>query len=349
LYVVAAGTLESLRLMLVSNDVMRDGIGNHSGWLGRSYLAHLEATIGELRLKPSNRGVIWGYERSNEGIYVRRRFAVTEDAQEKHQIGNAIARLSHPSVVDPVHRSGILSAAYLTKFLLVPEYSRRISWVDKRTAQRLAETGQLAHLASHFLNVLKDLPRVAAFGPWWLWVRNVRRRKMPSLVLQSKTGTYLLDVNVEQSPNLSSRVHLIDKRDKFDVPQIGVDWRISSEDVRTIRGTLTLIREAVLQSGCGEFEVDLDEAVEHFNPVGGHQMGGSRMSADPQQGVVDAQCRVHGIGNLYLAGCQVFPTVSYANPTLTAVALALRLSAHLRERLKSSMRTGSPVDSPDRL
>jgi choline dehydrogenase-like flavoprotein len=59
------------------------------------------------------------------------------------------------------------------------------------------------------------------------------------------------------------------------------------------------------------------------------------MAADPKLGVVDGQCRVHGVDNLYLAGNQVFPTVGYANPTLTTVALALRLASHLTGRLEA--------------
>jgi len=59
-------------------------------------------------------------------------------------------------------------------------------------------------------------------------------------------------------------------------------------------------------------------------------MGTTRMAADPGQGVVDAHCRVHGVGNLFIAGSSVFPTTGSANPTLTIVALALRLADHLR-------------------
>ena len=62
-------------------------------------------------------------------------------------------------------------------------------------------------------------------------------------------------------------------------------------------------------------------------------MGTTRMHADPRRGVVDADCRVHGIANLYVAGSSVFPTSGAANPTLTIVALALRLAGHLRNRI----------------
>jgi choline dehydrogenase-like flavoprotein len=62
-------------------------------------------------------------------------------------------------------------------------------------------------------------------------------------------------------------------------------------------------------------------------------MGTTRMHGDPTHGVVDADCRVHGIDNLYVAGSSVFPTGGFAHPTLTIVALAVRLAAHLRGRL----------------
>jgi choline dehydrogenase-like flavoprotein len=62
----------------------------------------------------------------------------------------------------------------------------------------------------------------------------------------------------------------------------------------------------------------------------GHHMGTTRMSRSPGTGYVDADCRVHGIGNLYIAGASVFPTSGYANPTLTVLALTLRLVDHVR-------------------
>jgi choline dehydrogenase-like flavoprotein len=333
-FVLAQGTLETVRLMLASNDVMRDGVGNHSGWLGRSYLTHIEGTLGELHFTPADRPVIWGYEKSDDGIYVRRRFAVSEAAQAKHRVANGIVRLNHPSVVDPAHGQGILSAAYFVKNLLVPEYSRRIAWTDRRTAERLAAMGRTRLFARHALNMLKDLPKVASFGPWWLWVRNLQSRQMPSLVLPSRSGSYPLDFNVEQAPNPESRISLATSRDRFDVPRLRVDWRMSEVDRHTIRATLALFRDAVVETGCATFTFDPETALDQFTAIGGHQMGGARMAADPALGVVDSQCRVHGVANLYLAGNQIFPTVGYANPTLTTVALALRLAGHLADRLR---------------
>ena len=81
----------------------------------------------------------------------------------------------------------------------------------------------------------------------------------------------------------------------------------------------------------GRPEWPVDPTVSN-HPIGGyHHMGTTRMSADPALGVVDADCRVHGYGNLYVAGSSVFPTGGWANPTLTILALVLRLAAHLRD------------------
>ena len=63
-------------------------------------------------------------------------------------------------------------------------------------------------------------------------------------------------------------------------------------------------------------------------------MGTTRMSNDPLRGVVDRNCKVHDVENLYVAGSSVFPTSGSANPTLTLVALTLRLAGHLKDRLR---------------
>jgi choline dehydrogenase-like flavoprotein len=71
-------------------------------------------------------------------------------------------------------------------------------------------------------------------------------------------------------------------------------------------------------------------------------MGTTRMHADPRQGVVDVNCKVHGVDNLYIAGSSVFPTGGYANPTLTLVALALRLADRLKAQSGCKSMAGSP-------
>jgi choline dehydrogenase-like flavoprotein len=86
--------------------------------------------------------------------------------------------------------------------------------------------------------------------------------------------------------------------------------------------------------GIGRMRIDLDDP-EYWPPIvggGSHHMGTTRMHNDQRRGVVDRNCKVHGIDNLYVTGGSVFPTSGAANPTLTIVALTLRLADHLKSR-----------------
>lgn len=136
---------------------------------------------------------------------------------------------------------------------------------------------------------------------------------------------------IEQTPNRDSRVTL-DKssKDRFGHFHINVDWRLSAQDVKTISAVAEEVGKAIAEQNHGRFRIADD--ILAGAPVPGfhcHQMGTTRMSDDPSFGVVDADCRVHGMKNLYLAGSSVFPTGGGANPTVTVVALALRLGEHL--------------------
>ncbi len=136
---------------------------------------------------------------------------------------------------------------------------------------------------------------------------------------------------IEQTPNRNSRVTL-DKgsKDRFGHHHINVDWRLSAQDVKTISGVAEEVGKAIAEQNHGRFKIADD--ILAGAPVPGfhcHQMGTTRMSEDPKFGVVDADCRVHGMKNLYIAGSSVFPTGGGANPTVTVVALALRLGEHL--------------------
>jgi choline dehydrogenase-like flavoprotein len=86
------------------------------------------------------------------------------------------------------------------------------------------------------------------------------------------------------------------------------------------------------REGKGRLRIDNDAVFRDFT-CGGHTMGTTRMGNDPASSVVDENCRVHGFGNLFLAGSSVFTTGGYANPTLTIVALAMRLGDHLGDQL----------------
>jgi choline dehydrogenase-like flavoprotein len=144
-----------------------------------------------------------------------------------------------------------------------------------------------------------------------------------------------LVVIAEQRPNRDSRVTLSEQRDRLGLRQARLDWKLQDEDARTVREVLELVADRLGMAHMGRVQVRLDEEAPWSTTRGGcHHMGTTRMHTDPSRGVVDADCRVHGLHNLWLAGSSVFPTGGAANPTLTLVALALRLARRLQQELR---------------
>jgi choline dehydrogenase-like flavoprotein len=138
----------------------------------------------------------------------------------------------------------------------------------------------------------------------------------------------------EQAPNPDSRVTLADERDVLGLRKIRLDWRLTETDRHSLAGHLKNMAMEIGALGIGRMRI-AEDATENWPGVvrgGSHHMGTTRMHNDPARGVVDRNCKVHGIDNLYVTGGSVFPTSGAANPTLTIVALALRLADHLKAR-----------------
>jgi choline dehydrogenase-like flavoprotein len=144
---------------------------------------------------------------------------------------------------------------------------------------------------------------------------------------------------VEQSPNPASRVTLDSEKDALGVPRSMLHWELGSLEKRSIRKIHEIIGQECGRSGIGRVKLldylwdEADQSWPSFTGGGWHHMGTTRMSDDPKQGVVDPHCKVHGIDNLYMAGSSCYVTAGAPNPTLTLVALSLRLSDHLKSRI----------------
>jgi len=146
-----------------------------------------------------------------------------------------------------------------------------------------------------------------------------------------------LGIALEQPPLLENRISLLSKKDALGVPMVNVHWSdLSKIELKTIKkATLTLAREfGVLNSGRVKFtEKFLSGKGHKINDPVNHHIGTTRMSATKKYGVVNKDCRVFGISNLYIAGSSVFATSSKVNPTFTIIALALRLGDHIKSLL----------------
>jgi hypothetical protein len=141
---------------------------------------------------------------------------------------------------------------------------------------------------------------------------------------------------IGQEPNPDSRVTLSDDIDSFGLRYSQLNWQLSERDFKTIRVLAIESAKEIARLNLARAQLPpyiLDPNIEIPDiGVAGHQMGTTRMSSDPRYGVVDENCQVHGIRNLYIIGSSVFPTCGGRNPTLTIVLLALRLADYLSSR-----------------
>jgi choline dehydrogenase-like flavoprotein len=317
--IIASGGLEAPRLLLASARLPGQAALNRYHQLGRYYMSHLAGVFGEFHPSPDN-SVFHGYGRSRDGVYYRRRLTVTEAAQRHYDMGAAIARLHHPAPADPSHGLGILSALVLGQKFITREYASRL---HGRGEGRIA-----AHLGNILASPVKTFGGLSHLAAGRLWAR----RKLPSLVAPLGRLGYTLDFHAEQLPNWKSSLRLDDACDRLGVPRLMIDWRITAQDRHTIERAASLFHASLNAPGVGVFSYSPETVADEilgFGAYGGHHLGATRMSETPQSGVVDRNLRVHGIENLYVVGGSVFASSAAANPTLTVVALALRLAAHL--------------------
>lgn len=325
-FVLATGGLEVARLLLANRDAQPKGVGNQHDVVGRYYMCHIAGTLGRVSIRPSST-IQNDYDIADDGTFCRRRLSLRPDSQRASKIGNFIARLHHPQIDNPDHRNAILSLVFLGSRLLPWEY---------RT--RAGSAKGISSYARHAANVALDPFSAVGFAFRIVAGRFLAERKIPSLVVKSKNNLFSLDFHAEQVPNRESRVTLSDDLDAFGMPRIKVDWRYTDKDVETVKTAVALLAKDLSTAGVGTFDYnseDVEREMTRFGAYGGHHIGTARMGEDPRSSVVDRDCRVHSVNNLYIASAATFPTSSQANPTLTVVAMALRLAGHLQEKLRT--------------
>jgi choline dehydrogenase-like flavoprotein len=163
--------------------------------------------------------------------------------------------------------------------------------------------------------------------------------RISRMLRSNRHRAFELATRMEQAPNPESRVSLDTEKDELGVPRAMLHWALAPLDKRSIRKLYELIGQEMGAAGIGRVQVmeylrdEHDDSWPPFTGGAWHHMGTTRMSEDPAKGVVDPDCRVFGIENLFIAGSSCFPTSGAVNPTLTLVALALRLADHLKGKL----------------
>jgi len=319
-FVVAAGGLETPRLLLNSRGVQPQGLGNQEDLVGRFFMEHPHARAG--RVFPKK---LWQLlhllprSHRHDGLRYAALGRISETLQEREGTLNSSFTLSvrrHQGTRMPPGK-WLFNAI---KWKVPHDHRGRSLWWIHRRAKRAF--GERFGLASR-------------------WLRATSGRQ----------GLYVV-ARAEQAPNPASRVLLSDERDAFGLPQIALDWRFLDVDKRSLQIMMGALDRELQRLSLGRAEASpwLEEADKSWevdplissHPVGGyHHIGTTRMAVSPKNGVVDPDCRVHGLGNLYIAGSSVFPTSGWANPTLTILALTLRLGDHLIRSVPPSRRSGS--------
>lgn len=328
--VIACGALENARLLLAARDVMPEGIGNQHDLVGRYYQSHRFGVCGHAVLHQPTKNFIYDFERDNEGVYCRRRFWLTPEAQEKHRTCNVVGFFFRNVSGSSEHRNAMVSTVLLVKTLLggASKGPRRFYRILK---------DQRKELLTHLMIVLKDGPSIFGQLAAVAYTRLFQKRRLPMVLPPAKGNHFPLFFQTEHAPDPESRVVLDESEvDDFGMPRLEARIRFSELDFRTISTFIQLFKHRLESSGLGTFHLSDDEKAFLENPSrqefnsNSHNIGTTRMASSPEAGVVDTDCKVFGIDNLYVAGSSVFPTSSHANPTLMIIALALRLADHLR-------------------
>jgi choline dehydrogenase-like flavoprotein len=309
-FVLACGALENARLLLASRDRHPAGIGNQFDLVGRFFMDHPRAVFGTVRVfsgcrLPLLRGMALRDGKVQIGIGPSREVQAQEGL------------LDHYATLE-AQVSQYTAAQYQSLVQLLKVFLRRGyagSWWRFRRA-RLGEIPGLVYLLT-----AKEIMPHSLFRCYRTLQNALNRRP--------RERTCVVVYFCEQPPDRESRVTLSPDRDRLGMNKLRLEWRLGPEIVRSVMRLQELLQVGLKEAGVGE--VETGDAGIGFTDAS-HHMGTTRMSDDPKSGVVDRNCRVHGIRNLFVAGGSVFPSAGHKNPTLTIVALALRLADYLKRR-----------------
>jgi choline dehydrogenase-like flavoprotein len=298
LFVLATGGIENARLLLLSNGIQKAGLGNQRGLVGRYFMEHHHGPDGIWILSnPEIDLTMYNKKSWENGTWVRGFLGISLETQHREKLLNCGLNIQYEPTLDPKGTQSLKKVLKAIRGGDVPD-----------------------DFARHVGNIITDIDDIA--------ISAYRR-----LAGQNPFITFKVRYWGEPLPNPDSRVLLSPERDRLGKNRVWLDWRLSDMDLFTMKRVYQILAEELGRAGLGRLKVPFAENDTSWPspPTGSfHHMGTTRMHVDPKHGVVDPNCRVHGIANLFVAGSSVFPTAGQANPTLTIVALATRLADHIK-------------------
>lgn len=295
--VVACHAIENARLLLASNSVAPAGVGNGRDLVGRFFMEHAQIDSGLMAPGPAFAPI---YDRA---VLVPRRYmaavSLTPEARR---------------------REGAL-AYHVTFYGAYASSEARAS--ARRFARGLMEPFEMSLLDDAGV-VLSEMGGITASAA-----------ASAGLPVPEGMKTMALNHTWEQAPNPDSRVTLSGDRDALGMPRAALHWALNEQDLRTLQAGQRVCTAELSALGFGRFAMEEFTAESMREKVRGHyhHYGTTRMSDDPAEGVVDGDCKLHGVENLYMGGSSTFPTASAHGPTLHIIAFSMRLADTLIERV----------------
>lgn len=331
-FVLAAGGIENARILLNSRDLCPDGLGNEHDRVGRYMMNHPKNYYGVIRLNRPVKELPYYFGCLYQGYAGYAGMRLLESVQEEKGCLNSYARFE--PLFPWSDNDGVEAFVLIAKRLKFLFRSWKRFKKGKIVSLRdYSETGDDTELQNKrksrwewallFLKIFPNLPQVLRY----LYYR-LREKADP------KIKAVRLRNFMEMGPDPENRVLLGEERDVYGQPLPVVRHQVKELDRQSLIALHEVLQEEISRSGLGELVTKLNEEKEWpIDQDASHHMGTTRMGGDPRTSVVNADCRLHGVENVYMAGGSVFPTSGCANPTFTIVALAIRLAKHLRENV----------------
>ena len=328
LVVLAAGGLENPRLLLLSDSVAPNGLGNDHDLVGRHFMEHPFVLGG--RLLPRDPSVVARAGlfdvTPQKGTVVMAKLGLTDQVLRKEGLLNSCVMLL------PTHRTHKPEAIESLKALVKGTLRGRL---PERSGAHVREV--LKGLDFVGVSILRKLTGQKKLFPYIDWGPGVTRgagwSHLPDRAKRfSAFDAWLM---TEQPPLPENRITLGSDRDALGCRKLEVNWHWDATSRQSILRTEQVLAASLRRSGFGRLDIRRNGDDPYLQyPAQHHHLGTTRMHPDPRHGVVDEHGRVHGLANLYVGGGSIFPTGGYINPTLTIVALALRLADHLIQRVE---------------
>ena len=308
-YVLAAGGVENPRLLLVS------GLGGVA--VGRCFMEH-PRVVDRYRISPGDTPLGRLIGGGAAGTLRFFRITLADELQRAEQLLNYHANIQFGYV-------GQLSPQWQAARRIV--IATRKPWNESPFYQDAG--GGRMRLRSRDLATAARRPDLAIISG------------LGALTERPSLRRYLeIWSAIEQVPDPDNRVELIPERDRLGVPRVRVRWTVGPTEEVTYRRALALLVAELEKLEPGLAAARLPEGDPWPSQLVGnwHHEGTTRMHDDPAHGVVDRDCRVHGVANLFVAGSSVFPSSGSTSPTVTILQLALRLADHLAARTRRAAR-----------